>query len=583
MNNKRLNGNFLVSKNTTSLAVNIGGHSVAGRKPINQDAFAAKIPVGDELYYKGIAVAIADGISSCDDSHIASQTSVTSFISDYYSTSNSWSVKHSASRVLTGLNAWISQQNNSRKHTDMLCTFSAVVLKSQTLSWFHVGDTRIYHFHQGKLDCLTQDHAYKERSQTYLARALGGSTRIDVDYSELMLEEHDLILLTSDGVHESLSHKQISEHLQHYEGNPEHCCQSLVELALTNGSQDNLTAVLLKVESLAGPSLEESHEQLTALPIPPALEVGQKIDHFQVNKVIFSGTRSHMYQVTDLNTDELFILKAPSQNFQDDLIYLDGFVREEWVGQYIKHQNVMKTYASPNKTWLYYIAEFIEGTSVRQWMDDHTDPDLVDVRQIISQTIAGLRAFQRADMVHQDIKPENLMMEKGGRVVIIDFGTTRISGIDELASPLDKSLPQGSVGYLAPEYLMGETGTMQADLFSLAVVIYEMLVSHLPYDAPKQPNIKSYSDLVFRSASSYGKRLPVWIEACLMKALKANPNERYRAFSEFEQDFNCPNKSLVNAHEKMPLLVRYPIKTWQTTSVILLFICLIQAYWIHSQ
>ena len=241
----------------------------------------------------------------------------------------------------------------------------------------------------------------------------------------------------------------------------------------------------------------------------------------------------------------------------------------------------MKTYPSPNKTWLYYIGEHIEGISLRQWMHDHPDAELSDVRPILSQAIAGLRAFQRADMVHQDIKPENIMVEKGGRIIIIDFGTTRISGIDELASPLDKSLPQGSVGYVAPEYLMGETGNMQADLFSLAVVVYEMLVGDLPYSAPKQPKIKSYSDLVYRSARSKGKRLPVWLEASLMKALKANPNERYRALSEFEKDFKSPNKALVHEHEKMPLLQRYPIKIWQTTSLLLLIICLIQAYWLQ--
>lgn len=570
-----------MSNKAETLSVNIGGHSITGIKPTNQDAFAAKIPTDDELYFKGVTLAIADGVSSCEDSHIASQTSVTSFISDYYSTSNSWSVKHSASRVLTGLNAWISQQNNSRKQSDMLCTFSAIILKSQTLSWFHLGDTRIYHFRNNKLDCLTQDHAYKEGSHTYLARALGGSSRLDVDYSELLVNQGDLILLSSDGVHDALSHKQISSLLAHYEGDPEQTSRDLVDSALSQGSQDNLTAVILEVKTLADPSLQESHEFLTALPIPPALKVGQKIDHFLINEVIFSGTRSHMYQVTDTHDHQEYILKAPSQTFQEDLIYLDGFVREEWVGQHLNHHNVMKTYPSPNKTWLYYIGEHIEGISLRQWMHDHPDAELSDVRPILSQAIAGLRAFQRADMVHQDIKPENIMVEKGGRIIIIDFGTTRISGIDELASPLDKSLPQGSVGYVAPEYLMGETGNMQADLFSLAVVVYEILVGDLPYSAPKQPKIKSYTDLVYRSARSKGKRLPVWLEASLMKALKANPNERYRALSEFEKDFKSPNKALVHEHEKMPLLQRYPIKIWQTTSLLLLIICLIQAYWLQ--
>lgn len=564
------------------LSVEVGGHSIAGRKPVNQDAFAAQIPTNSDLLYKGVVAAIADGVSSCEQSHIASQTSVTSFIEDYYSTSPSWSVKNSASRVLTGLNAWIAQQNKTRQSTDFLCTFSAVILKSQTLSWFHVGDSRIYHHSQGSLHCLTQDHVYKEGRKAYLARALGGAINIDVDYSEQLMAIGDLVLLTTDGVHEVLSHSEITGLLELYTGEPEATAKALVDAAYAKGSADNLTALLIEIVSLAEPTLEESHESLTHLPIPPALKVGNKIDGYTVTEIIFSGTRSHMYQVVQQDTGKTYVLKAPSDNFADDLVYLDGFVREEWVGQHLKHQNVMKTYPSPNKKWLYYLAEHIDGISLRQWMHDHPDPDLTEVRALVAQIIAGLRHFQRADMLHQDIKPENIMIEKGGRVVVIDFGTTRISGIDELASPLDKSLPQGSVGYVAPEYLMGEAGSSRSDLFSLAVVIYEMLVGKLPYEAPKQPVIKSYSDMLYRSVASHKKRLPVWLEASLIKALKANPIERYSSFSEFAQDLNSPNKTLVIAHQKKPLVERHPLRFWQGMAFLLMLLVAFQQYWIHS-
>ena len=82
-----------------SLQVRVGGYSIAGQKAINQDAFAVKIPDHHELDYKGIVAVIADGVSSCEDSHIASQTAVTSFINDYLSTSPNWSVSTSASKV----------------------------------------------------------------------------------------------------------------------------------------------------------------------------------------------------------------------------------------------------------------------------------------------------------------------------------------------------------------------------------------------------------------------------------------------------------------------------------------------------
>ena len=179
--------------------------------------------------------------------------------------------------------------------------------------------------------------------------------------------------------------------------------------ALYKGSDDNLTAVILVIDSLPNETLDEAHQRLTQLPIPPVLNVGNKIDGYEVLDVIFSGTRSHMYKVKDIESGNLFILKAPSENFTDDLLYLDGFVREEWVGQTLNHPNVMKTYKpAREKNFMYYLGEFISGSDLRTWMDDHPTPALSDVRNIAKQVISGLRAFQRKDMVHQDLKPENI-------------------------------------------------------------------------------------------------------------------------------------------------------------------------------
>ena len=88
--------------------------------------------------------------------------------------------------------------------------------------------------------------------------------------------------------------------------------------------------------------------------------------------------------------------------------------------------------------------------NLREWLQDNPKPPLDAVRDIVRQAIAGLRAFQRADMVHQDLKPENIMINRDGRVKLLDFGTVMIAGTDEIASPLDKSVPQGSVNYVAP-------------------------------------------------------------------------------------------------------------------------------------
>lgn len=566
---------------STQLEVRFGGYSIEGRKPVNQDAFAAHLPDGAERDLKGAAAVMCDGVSSAADSEIASQMAVTGFIADYFSTPPTWSVRKAAGQVLNGLNNWVYRQNAARHGTrdSLLTTFSAAVIKSNTLHVFHAGDSRVWHVRDGTLEQLTRDHVMSEGGREFLARALGADTRLEVDYLTRELEEGDRVLLTTDGVHGVLPAARIREIAGAADADLEALARRLVDEALAAGSDDNLSALIVAVDTLPRVTLEETHRRLTQRPIPPVLAIGNRIDGYEVLDVIFSGTRSHMYLVKDGDSGQRYVLKAPSQNFAEDAVYLDGFIREEWVGQRIDHPNVMKTYpGARDKQFMYYLGEHIEGRNLREWMDDHPAPPLDAVRDIVRQTVAGLRAFQRADMVHQDLKPENIMINRDGRVKILDFGTVMIAGTDEIASPLDKSVPQGSVNYVAPEYLMGERGSTRSDLFSLAVIAYEMVTGKLPFDEPaiKRVSLKSYSQLDYIPARHRRHDLPLWIEGCLRKALQPNPAHRYADFSEFQQDFTVPNAQLVAEIHRQPLIRKNPLAVWQVLCLILLLLNLLQ-------
>ncbi len=573
-----------MSKKTLSLR--FGGKSVAGIKEVNQDAFAAHLPENSELEFKGGAAVIADGVSSCADSHIASQTSVTSFMQDYFSTPHSWSVRNSVSRVMTALNSWLHKENSqsSREKDSMLCTFSALIVKSNTLHLFHVGDSRVYLLQDGELEQLTTDHVRKSGGKNYLARALGGDRHLEVDYSTHSIKEGDLLLMTTDGVHEFLSRKTLKTILKEGIDDAEAAAEKLIQTALENGSDDNLTALITCVDQLPKETLDESHNRLIQLPIPPVMQVGNKIDGYEVLDVIFSGTRSHMYLVKDSESGEQYVLKAPSTNFSEDTLYLDGFIREEWVGQRIDHPNVMKTFpAKREKRFLYYLGEHIQGMNLREWMNDNPNPPLDEVRNLTKQIIQGLRAFQRADMVHQDMKPENIMINQDGSVKILDFGTVKIAGIEEMNSPLDKSIPQGSVNYVAPEYLLGEPGNYQSDLFSLGVIIYEMITSKLPFKemATNDVTLNNYAEMDYTPALHHRKDLPLWVEGCLRKAVQPNPRFRYEAFSELQADLTHPNQSLEAKVQHQPMLERNPLLVWKAIAAILLGLNLAQFFLQH--
>ena len=566
------------------LQVRFGGYSSAGVKAINQDAFTAHLPEGIDRDLKGAAAVICDGVSSGEESQVASQMAATVFITDYFSTPPTWSTRNAASKVLQGLNSWIHRQNAARnaRQDSMLTTFSAVITKSNTLHSFHVGDSRIHHLRGHMFEQITRDHTLTEGGREYLARALGADSHLEVDYHTLDLAVGDRVLLTTDGVHGVLSRAALRELLAGGGADLEACARRIVDAAAQAGSDDNLTALIVSIDQLPLETLDETHRRLTQLPIPPVLASGNRIDGFEVLDVIFSGTRSHMYLVKDSESGQRFVLKAPSGNFAEDAVYLDGFIREEWVGQRIDHPNVMKTYRPPReKRFLYYLGEHIEGMNLREWLQDNPKPPLDAVRDIVRQAIAGLRAFQRADMVHQDLKPENIMINRDGRVKLLDFGTVMIAGTDEIASPLDKSVPQGSVNYVAPEYLMGEVGSFRSDLFSLAVITYEMITGEMPFDEPavKRVSLDNYGELDYIPANRRRHDLPLWIEGCLRKALQPNPAYRYDAFSEFLQDFTHPNPQLEAHIRRQPLLQKNPLRFWKVLCAVLVVLNLLQLAW----
>lgn len=230
--------------------------SNAGRKPSNQDYLAYRLPSGRQQQSKGIACAIADGISSSDVSHIASQSSVEAFLQDYYATPDAWSVKTSALKVLKAQNAWLYAQsqngpNRFNKDKGYICTFSGLIIKGHTAHLFHSGDSRIYRYNDQGLEQLTQDHSRAVDAQTsYLTKALGIHAQLDLDYSQVAVQQGDLFLLSTDGVHDWLSADFIAGQLSRPEQLERHA-GALIQAALAAGSNDNLSlAFTLRLPSI---------------------------------------------------------------------------------------------------------------------------------------------------------------------------------------------------------------------------------------------------------------------------------------------------------------------------------------------
>lgn len=573
---------------SASLAISLGQHSDKGRKPANQDFYGALIPAQPALDLKGIAIALADGISSSDVSSIAAQTAIKSFLSDYYGTSDSWPVKTAAHRVIAATNAWLHAQTRARQSDDVdsgyVCTLSVLVLKSRAAHIFHIGDSRIYRLAGRALEQLTVDHRVPATADRfYLGRALGIGGNVEVDYRSVPVGVGDIFVLTTDGVHEHIDGSVIADAIAGHADDLDAAARHIVAHALGNGSLDNLTIQIARVDALPGGEAADFLGQSADLPLPPAIQPGSDFDGYRILRPLHANARSQVFLAQDQSDGRLCVIKVPGSDMRDDPAFIRRFMMEEWIARRLNTPHTLRIHQQDRKRhYLYLATEYVDGQTLTQWMTDHPRPDLNAVRDVIEQIARGLNAFHRQEMVHQDLRPDNIMIDSTGTVKIIDFGSTKVAGIIEVLPVEDEAL-LGTVQYAAPEYRVGEAGTDRSDQFSLGVIAYQMLTGQLPYGS-HAAMLRSRADLArlgYQPAATPEYGIPEWVDRALEKAVHPDPAQRYEALSEFTYDLRHPNPAFA-AMPARPLLVRNPVLFWQLlalalagTSVILL--CLLLA------
>jgi serine/threonine protein kinase len=204
-------------------------------------------------------------------------------------------------------------------------------------------------------------------------------------------------------------------------------------------------------------------------------------------------------------------------------------------------------------------------------MTDHPRPDLATVRGIVEQIARGLQAFHRKAMLHQDLRPDNVMIDRAGTVKLIDFGAAHVDGLAEGTADEGARAIRGALQYTAPEYFSGQGGSAASDLFSLAVITYQMLSSQLPYGMQVTQQVRSPADLNrlrYIPLRSHRPDLPAWLDAVLRKALHPQAARRQEVLSEFIQDLRQPGAQF-QAGLHTPLVERDPVVFWRSLSVLL--------------
>lgn len=543
--------------------------SQAGRKAENQDY------CDGHLNRHGAVFALADGIGSSSVSRSAAEHAVNEFVAEISRAGEAMTARSAGLQMLDAINARLLQESRVAGFgTDLdrgyVCAFSALVLKGRQAHLFHVGDTRLYRWRAGRLECLTQDHrVWLDGGRSCLARALGAAERVEADYRPLDLAVGDVFILSSDGLHDYLDQADWTEALATSQTDYPALADRLVRLALARGSDDNLSIQLVRLDALPESLADPTDSALARLPFAPEVSEGDRLDGLLLVRAIHRSPRSQVFKAVDDASGQSLMLKLPSREGREDAAYLRRFVREEWIARRIDSPQVVK---APDlgrpRSYCYSLMEWIDGQTLDQWRRDRSGPELEAVRDILEQVGRGLQAMHRRDLLHQDIKPDNLMIDRHGRVRIIDFGSTRSIGLEEAQG--DDAQPEllGTALYTAPEYFLGEFGDSRSDLFSLAVLGYYLLSGEHPYGTrvARARSPAAQRRLRYRPLRDQYSELPAWLDATLQKAAAIRPEQRYGELSEFLHDLRHPNPKLVGP-DRRTLLERDPVRFWQGVSL----------------
>ncbi|WP_372658188.1 protein kinase [Hydrogenophaga sp.] len=575
--------------------LDIGFVSLKGRKEINEDFCAAMLPPpGQEDM--GSIVAIADGVSTGGMGKEAAQTTVTSLVRDYFDTPETWDTTVALDRLIGAQNAWLSGLNRSRQPAMGLTTLTALVLRGQSYTLAHVGDTRCYLLREGRAQLLTHDHVVNHPDFKHqLLRCVGVEDHLVVDYTQGDLHVGDVFVLLTDGVHGSLTERRLCELAA--SASTQDACAGITSAALANGSADNITSMVVRVVDLLDATLQDANRAAQALPIPPRLKVGEQIDGLTVTAPVADNGINVLYQVRDPGSKTLYALKTLNPARAHDQDERAMLAHEAWLAKRMGSSQVAEHLVAlhdelPNgqtRSAYYLLYDWHGGETLQQILERRQRLAPTQVVNLGLQALRVLGRLHRQGVIHRDIKPANLHQGDDGVLRVLDLGVALTGREPESI----RRLHAGTPSFVNPEQwgysLKPGTGPhddsanelpdAQSDLFALGVSLYQLLTGKLPYGEvlPYQVG-RYYRDPT--APSRYRPDVPIWLNHVLQKAVARDKSLRFETAEEFLLALERGASRPLTAPPSSPLLQRDPVLLWKLLLAVSVLFNLLLVYWL---
>ena len=550
------------------LQLSFGEATATGPREENQDALRIVTPTPGLAASKGALFAIADGVSHCADGGLAARATLQALATDYYATPETWTVAQSLDRLLVAHNRWLQANGGG---LPLLTTLTALVLRGRHFTLAHVGDCRAYRWLDGELQRLSEDHVWEQPSmQHVLKRAMGLDQHLVVDYLDGELRLGESFVLLSDGVWASITEGDIQNILR-AEPDLARAAHALVHLAHQTGSQDNASALLLRVDELPETALADSLVQLASWPLPPKLRPGQVFEGWTVTALLAESRQSLVYRVSD-QQGQPWLLKTLPPDRHDEPQAGPALLQEEWFLRRVAGRHFPETHGLPQRQHLYYVQREYSGETLAQLFTQQGPMAMVDWLQLTPRLIRTLGMLHRRNILHRDIKPENLHSDDAGELRLLDFGLAYCPG---LSHDQPHNLP-GTPSYIPPEAFAGAAPSREQDLYAAGVTLFYLLTGHYPYGEIEAFQRPRFGNPV--PASRYRPDLPQWLDDMLKRAVAADPSQRFETAEEWLLTLE-QGERLAGAAPKLPLLEREPLKVWRSLALCSLLLNLVMLVW----
>ena len=283
-------------------------------------------------------------------------------------------------------------------------------------------------------------------------------------------------------------------------------------------------------------------------------------DRYEILGKVGAGGMSDVYKAKDLTLGRFVAIKVLKAEFSEDINFVTKFRSEAQAAAGLEHPNIVNIYDVGSENGLHYIVmEYVEGITLKTYIEKKGQLSFKEAVSIAIQVGRGIEAAHNKNIVHRDIKPQNIMISTEGKVKVTDFGIARAATSNTISSDV-----MGSVHYSSPEQARNGFVDGKSDIYSLGIVMYEMVTGRVPFDGDTTVAVAiQHLQEEMVPPSVYAPNLPISMEKIILKCTQKNPDRRYASMTALLADLR---KALISPNEDFVVMV--PLANQDKTRVI---------------